>query len=127
MRLDPFRPPQAENTEWMQNFLDQLHAQFIALVKERRKTLDLDHKTVFEADIFNGETAAKIGLIDGTCSDITALMKERYGEDVQIQRVKSKWKFPFMPWGASTELTFDTEKVVEALADISMNSRYKTY
>ena len=72
--------------DFQQNILDQIHRNFINVVKERRPTLDVKHKTVFTGDYFLGEDAVSIGLADGICSDMKALCRKRFGEDVKFER-----------------------------------------
>lgn len=72
--------------DFQQNILDQIHSNFINVVKERRPTLDVKHKTVFTGDYFLGGDAVSIGLADGICSDMKALCRKRFGEDVKFER-----------------------------------------
>ena len=56
------------------------------MVKERRPTLYVNHKTVFTGDYFIGGDAVSIGLADGICLDMKALCRNRFGEDVIFER-----------------------------------------
>ena len=109
----------------MKSFIGEVHENFKTLVKERRKYLDKEHKTVFEADVFTGEKAAKLGLIDSTTSDINALLKTRFGDDVVIKRVEGKSMFPFGFGKYGTEVKLNTDNVFDNLADAQ--SRYKIF
>lgn len=86
VRNDPFKPQKPEDVEFTQNILDQIHKNFINMVKQRRPTLNVNHKTVFTGDIFLGDDAVSIGLADGICSDMKALCRKRFGEDVKFER-----------------------------------------
>lgn len=77
--LDPFRPEKPEDVARLEGLLEDLHSNFIALVKDRRgEKLDTD------ADLFTGEIwlarrAQELGLIDGV-GHLVPVMKERFGE-----------------------------------------------
>eukprot|EP00794_Sanderia_malayensis_P007694 gene7694-8531_t len=128
-RLDPFKPLKPEDTDWVKRLLGEVHQSFISLVKERRPTLDVKHKTVFEADIFTGRQAAKIGLIDGVSSDLNALVKKRFGDETVIKRIEPKSRFPFGNFGGfGTQLGLPpTDEIIEDIADLGVQSRYKMY
>ena len=111
LRNDPFKPQKQKDVDFLQNILNQLHVNFINMVKERRPTLDVNHKTVFTGDYFLGGDAVSIGLADGICSDMKALCRNRFGKDVKFERCEP-------PKGFLSELkNFGSEARVE----ISMN------
>lgn len=85
-RYDPFKPVKQQDVDFLRNILNQMHNNFINKVKERRPTLDVKHKTVFTGDVFLGADAVSMGLADGICSDMKALCRERFGEDVKFER-----------------------------------------
>lgn len=126
LRVNIFEEVKPEDRAWMSDYLKEVHENFINLVKERRANLQADHKTVFEADVFTGTNAAKIGLIDGTMSDINAFIKKRYGDEVVIKRMETKrWPFGLDSIGAKVEV--NAEEIINSLADAKLNSRFKTY
>lgn len=85
-RNDPFKPQKQQDVDFLQNILNQIQLNFINMVKERRPTLDVNHKTVFTGDFFTGGDAVSIGLADGICSDMKALCRDRFGKDVKFVR-----------------------------------------
>ena len=85
-RNDPFKPQKQQDVDFLQNILNQIHLNFINMVKERRPTLDVNHKTVFTGDYFIGGDAVSIGLADCICSDMKALCRNRFGKDVKFER-----------------------------------------
>ena len=93
MRLDPFKPMKPEDEKWMRNIIEGVHQNFISLVKERRPQLDVNHKTVFEADVFLGKDAVEIGLADRIASDLKAICQEKFGKDVRFQRCEMRGLF----------------------------------
>ena len=127
LRVNPFEPQTPEDIAWMQNYIADIHNAFKHLVKERRKSLDLNHKTIFEADVFCGQTAAKLGLIDGVHSDLSKLVKDRYGDDVVLRKMEPKRRFPFWPNNIGAELRVDAGDIVHGISEASMESKYKAY
>ena len=86
LRNDPFKPLKQQDVDFQQNRLNQIHLNYINMVKERRPTIDVNHKTVFTGDYFIGGDAVSIGLADGICSDMKALCRNRFGKDVKFER-----------------------------------------
>lgn len=76
-QLDPFRPVQPAAREKMQMVLNQVHQNFIADVKAGRgKRLDLSEQ-LFSGAFWTGETAVKLGLVDGL-GDYWSVMKKEF-------------------------------------------------
>lgn len=86
VRLDPFSPLKQDDVNYVTNVLKQIHGNFIELVKERRPSLDVKHKTVFSGDFFTGKDAVSFGLADNTCSDLRAVCQARFGRNVKFER-----------------------------------------
>ena len=84
--MDPFKPLKQEDVEFFTKIMLEIHNNFINLVKERRKKVDVNHKTVFTGDFFTGQEAVSMGLADGYCSDLKKFCTERYGKDVKFER-----------------------------------------
>ena len=62
--LDPFSPQKPEEREFAQKMLNQIHQQFIAVVKEGRgERLKQDPK-IFSGLFWTGETSVELGLAD---------------------------------------------------------------
>lgn len=70
--LDPFSPQKADETAHVKTLLEQIHQQFITVVKNGRGERLKDDKKIFSGLIWTGEQALKLGLIDklGTSSEI---------------------------------------------------------
>ena len=62
--LDPFSPLPERQRALAQTMLNQIHAQFIGVVKEGRGTRLKDHPDTFSGLFWNGEEAIKLGLAD---------------------------------------------------------------
>jgi len=63
--LDPFSKENPKQVEMVKTMIDEIHQQFIAVVKEGRGTRLKDAPDLFSGRIWNGEQAIKIGLVDG--------------------------------------------------------------
>ena len=69
----------------LQSILDELHGQFIALVKERRGDKLADDPDLFTGAFWAAPKAKDLGLIDGT-AQLGDFLRARYGKDVKIKR-----------------------------------------
>ncbi len=63
--LDPFSPPKAEETQYMQGLLDQVHQQFINAVKAGRGDRLKETPEMFSGLVWTGEAGVKLGVADG--------------------------------------------------------------
>lgn len=82
--LDPFRPEDPEDVKRLTEIQVDIHRQFIAAVKRRRgeRLTGLD-ETLFNGDIWTGERALELGLVDGL-GDMRTIMRRKYGADVRF-------------------------------------------
>jgi signal peptide peptidase SppA len=66
VRLDPFRPEQPEDVEWLLSLQGELHEQFVAWVRSRRgDKLTGTTDDLFSGEVWTGTKALELGLIDG--------------------------------------------------------------
>ncbi len=84
--LDPFKPENPEDVARLKEMLEELHEQFITLVKDRRGAKLSEDETLFTGRFWSGATAAKKGLVDGT-AQLGDFLRDRYGKDVRIRRI----------------------------------------
>ena len=64
--LDPFLPLQSEEVKHAETLLENIHQQFITVVKEGRKgKLTTDEEQLFSGLIWTGEQSIQLGLADG--------------------------------------------------------------
>ncbi|MCE7506401.1 S49 family peptidase [Polynucleobacter sp. IMCC30063] len=63
--LDPFSKENPKQVEMVQSMLDQIHQQFIAVVKAGRGTRLKENAELFSGRVWNGEQAVQLGLADG--------------------------------------------------------------
>lgn len=86
--LDPFSAEREEDIVRLKDIQGQIHETFMDQVKSRRgdKLNRRRYKEIFSGDVFLGEEAEKMGLIDGI-ADMPSMLKERYGKDVRIRQI----------------------------------------
>jgi len=63
--MDPFSKENPKQVEMIKGMLDEIHQQFIAVVKEGRGDRLKDNPELFTGRVWSGEQAIKIGLADG--------------------------------------------------------------
>ena len=66
--LDPFLPAQEKDIKHVQGMLDNIHQQFISVVKQGRGDKLANDPKLFSGLIWSGEQALPLGLIDGLAS-----------------------------------------------------------
>ncbi len=62
--LDPFSPQNEKQTAYAKALIDQIHQQFIGVVKDGRGARLKETKEMFSGLFWNGEEAIKLGLVD---------------------------------------------------------------
>tara|TARA_R110002049_G_scaffold20717_3_gene75889 strand:+ start:20531 stop:21580 length:1050 start_codon:yes stop_codon:yes gene_type:complete len=78
-QLDPFVPLTDVDTAKINRLLANVHAHFIDAVSVARgDRLNLNTEGLFEGDVWTGEDAVKIGLVDGL-GDLTTVLKSEFG------------------------------------------------
>lgn len=76
-RLDPFLPQDQNDIDKIRQVIDEVHSNFIQVVKDGRKgKLTADEATLFNGDFWSGPTAMKLGLIDGLGNLSDTMQKE---------------------------------------------------
>lgn len=84
--LDPFRPENEKDKARLQAILDELHDQFIDMVKKRREGKLADDAEIFSGAFWTGARAREKGLVDGT-AQLGAFLRARYGKNVKVRRI----------------------------------------
>lgn len=83
-RLDPFLPQNPEDIKKITNVINEVHQNFIQTVIEGRKgKIDVNNKEIFSGDFWSGETALKLGLVDGL-GNLQSVMQNEF----QVTRYK---------------------------------------
>lgn len=82
--LDPFLPEKREDVERVKALQSEIHAQFIAWVKDRRgQRIKGSDGDLFEGQIWTGVGAINTGLADAV-GDVRGVYHEKYGHDVRL-------------------------------------------
>ena len=113
--LDPFRPEREEDVARLKTLQEDVHADFIALVKRRRPSLT-DDPDLFSGAFWSGARAVELGLADRV-GDIGALLRERYGENVRLLSIPTERK----PWWRRIGL-FSGESLTVGLVDRAVSA-----
>jgi signal peptide peptidase SppA len=87
-RLDPFSPEKPEDVEWLKEMHSQLHELFVEWVKERRGDRLATTEELFTGDVWLGNKAVELGLIDGLGS-LRDVISQRY-PDAEISVAEPK-------------------------------------
>lgn len=90
VKLDPFLPEKADDVARIKALQKDIHAHFIALVKERRAAkLKGDDETLFSGEFWTAQAAIDLGLAD-RIGDIRSTLRLRYGEKVRMPLIEAE-------------------------------------
>lgn len=81
--LDPFRPENPEDVERLKALLEPMHASFKAHVTARRGARLSPERDLFTGDVWTGEQALALGLIDGV-AHLEPKLKSLYGDKLRL-------------------------------------------
>ncbi|WP_422071794.1 S49 family peptidase [Tranquillimonas rosea] len=87
--LDPFQPEKDEDVARLKTLQGQIHDSFIDHVKSRRGDRLASDRDLFTGDIWVGERAREIGLVDGV-AHVVPKMKELFGDEVRFISYQQK-------------------------------------
>ncbi len=87
--LDPFSPPKADETQFMQSLINQVHQQFINAVKNGRGDRLKETPEMFSGLVWTGEESVKIGISD-TYGNDDFVAKTIIGAEKQINFSQQK-------------------------------------
>jgi signal peptide peptidase SppA len=122
--LDPFRPERAEDVARLTALQGDVHADFIALVKQRRPML-IDDPDLFSGAFWSGKRAVEMGLADRV-GDLRQVLRERFGPEVRVLRIptgKKGWRQRLGLTSAASPATMVAD-VLTAIEERSSWSRY---
>jgi serine protease SohB len=108
--LDPFLPEKPEDVKRIKAIQKDIHAHFIALVKDRRGArLKGTDKVLFTGEFWTAQTAIELGLADAL-GDLRSDLRARYGDKVRMPLVAPErgWlsrKIPGINSGSPAGLT----------------------
>jgi protease-4 len=90
--LDPFSPPKADETAYMQGLINQVHQQFITAIKDGRGNRLKETPDMFSGLVWTGEEGVKLGIADAYGNDRT-VAKELIGADKLVDFTESEQFF----------------------------------
>lgn len=110
-RLDPFLPQNKEDIEKIRQVIDEVHNNFNSIVIEGRKgKLRGNPQELFSGDFWSGQTALRLGLVDGLGNVTEILQKEfqvsRYRD---YSSTRNFFKSMFSAMGASLDMNYRSE------------------
>src|ERR1700751_2033986 len=130
--LDPFLPEKAEDVERLKALQQEIHQDFIGLVKRSRGArLRGPEKTLFSGEYWSGSKAVDLGLADGI-GDLRTTLRTRFGDDVVPPLVAPArgWFGRLQPGVGTTDLDSMpraadfAEEVISALETRALWARY---
>lgn len=122
--LDPFRREDPTEVARLQAILDDMHAQFIDLVKARRGDRLGGQDDVFTGAFWTAGPAKERGLVDGI-AHLGDLMRARFGENVKLKKVApDRGSLLRRLMGGESRGLIDPEAVLAALEAKALWARY---
>ncbi|SDB29024.1 S49 family peptidase [Bauldia litoralis] len=123
--LDPFSPEKADDVNRLKAMQQDVHAAFIALVRDRRKRL-ADDPDLFTGAFWSGGRAVDLGLAD-RIADLPTALKEKYGDKVEMKPIAASQGFLRRRLGMAAPgmaVAAQVEGVVGALEERLLWERY---
>ncbi len=125
--LDPFRPQDPEDVARLQRILEEIHAGFKSQVRERRRgRLEASDAELFEGQIWTGQGALGLGLIDGL-GTLHGVLKARYGDKVKLPQISPArfwWQRRLSIGGRGLDVGTVVADALEGLAERALWGRY---
>ena len=120
--LDPFLEEKEEDINRLKSIQLELHEEFINVVEESRAAkLKKDSGIeLFSGEFWSGKKAKELGLIDGL-GNADQILKEKFGEDVEIKKFEKSKGWLAKKLSASE---YQTEKLINILEERSIWQRY---
>ena len=87
--MDPFQPEKAADVKRLKELLGDIHESFKAQITARRGAKLAEGKDLFTGDIWVGQKALDVGLIDGI-GHLVPKMKEVFGDKVRFRTYGQK-------------------------------------
>jgi signal peptide peptidase SppA len=125
--LDPFRPKDPEDVARLQAILHEIHAGFKAQVRERRGSrLEASDADLFEGQIWTGQGALALGLIDGL-GTLHGILRARYGDKVRLPQITAArfwWQRRLGIGGRRLDAWAVAADVLDSLAERALWARF---
>jgi len=125
--LDPFLPERPEDIERLKESQSAVHEHFIAYVRARRgDRLHGDAPDLFTGAFWTGQKAVELGLADAI-GDVRSVMREKYGNDVQLVPIAERRSFLRSMFGRTRAPAIEADfadRVLTAVEERLIWSRY---
>ncbi len=125
--LDPFKPEDPKDVDRLKVILEDAHANFKEMVRERRgDKLEGTDADLFEGQVWPGKRAVENGLIDAI-GNLHGVLKERFGDDLKmplITKPKPWWQRRF---GGRLQMSEPREWIDGALDSLSERALWARY
>jgi len=120
--LDPFLEEKEEDIKRLKNIQLELHEDFINVVEESRgsKLNKENGIELFSGEFWSGKKAKELGLIDGL-GNAEQILREKFGEDVQIKRFEKAKGWLAKKLSSSED---NADKLISILEERSIWQRY---
>jgi len=111
--LDPFVEEKEEDVQRLKKLQLELHDHFIKVVEKSRgkKLKDPEKNNIFTGEFWSGETALKLGLIDGI-GNADQTLREKFGKNVIIKKFEKPKGF------IAKKLSSSIENQIDNLANV---------
>ena len=121
--LDPFQDEKSEDVDRLRELHEDIFENFKTHVRDRRGgRLKAAEDTLFTGDIWTGNQALEVGLIDGL-AEMRSEMRRRYGDKVKFQRAEVRRGLLSRLRGGGMS-AIDPAELVSALDDWALWKRY---
>ena len=123
--MDPFQPEDEHAVKRLKTMQKDIHKTFIDWVKDRRgEKLKGTDKTLFEGDVFVGETGIEKGLVD-EIGDVWTVMRAKHGKKVKLITMEPDKPFiqSLITGGAKINMP-DADDMLTAIENRAMWSRW---
>jgi serine protease SohB len=124
--LDPFRPEDPDDVQRLERILHEIHAGFKAMVRERRGgRLGASDAEVFEGQIWTGQGALELGLIDGL-GTLHGVLRARFGDKLKLPQISvvRPWWQRRLGLPSAIEPAALVDGVLDGLAERALWGRY---
>ncbi|GAB2181615.1 S49 family peptidase [Denitratisoma sp. agr-D3] len=119
--LDPFSPQSAAQKKYAQSMLDEVHQQFIAVVKQGRGKRLKESPDLFSGLVWSGAKSVELGLADGYGTVESVARDVLKAEDIRDYTVKPNFAEKFaQKFGANMGTSF-SKGLVDTFSRFSLN------
>ncbi len=103
--LDPFLPEDPEDVARLRSIQQDIHENFVDLVKGRRgRRLQNGGTDLFSGEFWTGKKAMELGLVDGI-SDMRTVLRDRFGRNVRLKTIQVRKSWLKRRLGVSSEMS----------------------